>query len=519
MDRKIVESLMQGKSVREVSKTFHAGKVRVRALREKAKEYGYLDGDGKKKGKSALPQYPHPLFPDPSDKRALQISDPHRLLDQCREWIEDRLEAGWHAITVFEELSVEVSRSSFYRYLEKHKIHDLGKSYRRVVPEIISEPGECLQLDWGKLRDVTDPKTGKKKTLWMFAGVLGFSRYRMVRLVWSNSVEETLAAIESMFKEIGGVPFKITSDNPKCFALKADKYDPLLNPAIERFASHYGTLMECLPPRDPQKKGKVERMMPHIRRLYEAHGDAWHGIEESQEYLDRKISIANQKRHGTTGLHPSKVFESHEKEKLKPLPTLAYAIEEYHEGVIRKDGHVRFKGKYYSLDEQYIEKEVVVLGSRESVSIFLKGKLLEVHEKIKNPHQSKSTKPHHLKPWERSMEDHSIYLDRAQKIGPDVKELIRTILLQGQGFIDNRKVWGILTLDKTHSNFEINKACEQAIELQSYSYRTVKSLLTLNQKPSEKKETIQNQKNGKAKQNRFVRPISEYEEQLDMILH
>ncbi len=35
-------------------------------------------------------------------------------------------------------------------------------------------------------------------------------------------------AIESMLQEIGGVPRKLTSDNPKCFATKADKYDPKL---------------------------------------------------------------------------------------------------------------------------------------------------------------------------------------------------------------------------------------------------------------------------------------------------
>ena len=55
----------------------------------------------------------------------------------------------------------------------------LGEQRKRVVPEIISEPGEVLQLDWGKLRDVIDPKTGKKRTLWAFVGIMGFSRYMM----------------------------------------------------------------------------------------------------------------------------------------------------------------------------------------------------------------------------------------------------------------------------------------------------------------------------------------------------
>ncbi len=141
--------------------------------------------------------------------------------------------------------------------------------------------GEALLVDWGKLRTVRGDE-GKARTLWAFVGVPGFSRFMMVRLVWTNDVPTTVLALESMLKELGGVPSRITSDNPKCFALEADKYDPLLNPVFERWSAHYGLCLECLPPADPKKKGKVERLMPFVRRLYEAHGEAWFGLDESQ---------------------------------------------------------------------------------------------------------------------------------------------------------------------------------------------------------------------------------------------
>jgi transposase len=112
-----------------------------------------------------------------------------------------------------------------------------------VVPEIVHSPGEALILDWGKLRDFIDPVTQKKKTVWAFVGTLGYSRFLMVRLVLSNSLETTIDAIESMLREMGGTPIKITSDNPKCFALEASQYEPLLNPGFELFAAHYGIQM------------------------------------------------------------------------------------------------------------------------------------------------------------------------------------------------------------------------------------------------------------------------------------
>jgi hypothetical protein len=311
---------------------------------------------------------------------------------------------------------------------------------------------------------------------------------------------------------------KITTDNPKCMALEASKYEPLLNPAVERFAAHHGVLIECLPPADPQKKGKIERPLPYCRRLYEAHGDAWHGLEESQAYLDRKLILANQRRHGTTLRRPKDLL-AEEAKALKPLPALAYEVEQFHEGAVRQDGHVRFANKYYSVDEKYKGESVVVLGDSRQVSIYHQGQLLEVHARITDPAQSKSTKPEHLKPWERAMEDDSVYRKRAAGLGPHVDELILRLLARGHGFMDTRKIWGILSLDKQYAAGRIDAACRRALELDSLSYRTVKGFLEL-----EDVERLARSSQGtgagpvstaiRPTAHKHVRPLSEYQEQL-----
>lgn len=525
MDRKIVELLIHGANVKHIARSLHVGRRRVRGLREQAKEYGYLNEDGKK-GVAALPPYPEVLFPEPADRRSLRLPDSYRVLAPHHAWMRDRLEAGWHLVTVFEELPVNgVSRSSFYRYLERHKLKRLGESNRGVVVEIVHQPGEALILDWGKLRTVVDPETGKKRTLWMFAGVLGFSRYLMIRLVWRIDVETTLAALESMFRELNGVPVKMTTDNPKCIALEASRYEPLLNPAAERFAAHYGVLIEALPPADPQKKGKIERMVPYGRRLYEAHGEVWRGIEESQNYMERKLAIANERRHGTTLRRPREVFVQEEAKALKPLPALAYEIEQFHEGPVRHDGCVRFANKYYSVDEQYKGKTVIVLGNSKQVCIYHKGKLLEVHPRITDPNQSKSIKPQHMKPWTRVIQDGSMYRKRARKVGPYVDEMVLRLLKQGQGFIDTRKIWGILSLDKSYPQERIDAACRRALELDQIGFRVVKTILDVEEAEAlgRQHEVEHNrshpQRPSKKGTHKYVRPLSVYKEQLLLLLH
>lgn len=509
VDRKIVELLIAGKSQNEIMATLCVGKKRVRRARSEAAKAGYLSG-------VELPPYPEAVFPDPTDRRSLKTSDNDVLLQAHLEWMRDRLQSGWQPITVWEELPIKVPRSSFYRFIERHHLGGLGRAFRHI-PEILHQPGEALLLDWGKLRDVIE--NGKKKTLWAFVGVLGFSRYMMVRLVWSNDVPTTIAAIESMFHELGGVPDRLTSDNPKCFALEASLYEPILNPVIERFSSHYRVRMECLPPADPEKKGKVERPMPYVRRLYQAHGNDWFGIEESQAYITKKVALANERKHGTTRLRPIDELLSVEARALKELPALAYEIEEFSEGNVRRDGFVCFKGKYYSVDAGLRGEEVTVVANGTRVAIYHKGRLVETHERINSPYQNKSIKDHHQKSWERTLKDHAHYLRRAAEVGPDVERMVQAILLEGEGFVDTRRVWGILSLEKTYQKSAVNEACRKAFELNLISYQTVRSLLRLAPKAPSEKGGAAHSKSDPKETNKFVRPISEYTEQLNLRLH
>ncbi|MCB0335834.1 MAG: IS21 family transposase [Bdellovibrionales bacterium] len=507
MDRKIVERLRLGDGTNKISRDLKVSKKRVIEVRKLASKRGYLSSD------SALPAYPEVLFPEHKDGRAERSSKVNDELVTHKDLIENQLKEGWDPITIFEELPIKVTRSSFYRFLARHKL--TSNNSLRVVPEIVTQPGESLQLDWGKLCTVTED--GNKKTVWMLAGVLGFSRYRMVRLVWSNDVESTIAAIKSMFDELGGVPAKVTTDNPKCFAIKAGKFETQFNPVMERFASHYGFVIECLPPREPQQKGKVERQIKYIRRLYQAHADWW-TLEESQHYLNEKLIKANALKHGTTRLVPKVVFEDTEQSALNTLPSTPYEVEQYHCGRVRRDGHVRFRGKYYSVDSKFIGREVVIIGTSSQVSIFLEGKLLEVHNRVTDPHLSKSTKESHLKPWEQSLENSSVYRKRAQKIGPWVDEMIATILASGNGFVDFRKIWGILSLEKSYPAHYIDKACELACSLDRYGYYPVKELTEkLIDQDNYSDISEDNQKQAVAGSHKFVHPIAEYKKQLTLI--
>ena len=112
------------------------------------------------------------------------------------------------------------------------------------------------------------------------------------------------------------------------------------------------------------------------------------------------------------------------------------------------------------------------------------------------------------------MGDHSVYRRRALKLGANVERLVLMILRQGEGFIDTRKVWGILSLDKSYSPERIDEACGKALAMESPRYRTVKSLLELSAEPEGKKSNIATRR---SREYKFVRPLSVYGEQLPLL--
>lgn len=516
VDRRILEKLRQGIGVGKIAHEVQVGKLRVREVRAKAIAHGYLDPTGRAPGHVPMVLAPLPLFEDPSDGRSLRASAQAELLTTRLDWIKERLLAGWAPITVFEELGLPaIGRSSFYRFLDRHLIHDLCKKSGApsLIAPIVHEPGEALILDWGKLRDVIDPKTGTKKVLWCFVGVMGHSRYMTVRLVWTNDVSTTCAALEAMLGELGGVPKRLTSDNPKCFAIKADFYDPILNPSLLRFAAHYDFVLECLPPQDPQKKGKVERMIAFTRRLFEAYPEEFVSLEHAQSYMDKKVSIANERKHGTTCQKPLEAFITREAKALKPLPALAYEREEVSYPIVRRDGYVRYANKYYAVADAWIGKELVAIATKERVSFYFGNKLLEVYERlVLNSIATHATKDHLKKPWQKLEEQNAGYLAVARKIGTHAEAFVLAVLARGNGFVDTRIIWGLLSLDKDYPKDKVNEAARLALEMDTLSSRAVERLirLTLTEKvPAEDASRFS------SANNKFIRPMSVYQKKID----
>jgi len=159
----------------------------------------------------------------------------------------------------------------------------------------------------------------------------------------------------------------------------------------------------------------------------------------------------------------------------------------------------------------------LVIGNSNQVSIYAKGRLLEVYERVTDKFQTKACKDHYKESWEKTLSDHGHYLKRAQMVGANVERFISIVLARGEGFVDTRVVWGLLTLNKKYQNEDIDKACLSALELSQVNLATVRQLLNIMSKPKQIKTKNQEQLNMQTSGGKFARSMSEYKNYLKLV--
>jgi transposase len=149
---------------------------------------------------------------------------------------------------------------------------------------------------------------------------------------------------------------------------------------------------------------------------------------------------------------------------------------------VRKDGHVNFGDHYYSVNENYIGKDVVAKEKMDRIYLYYYGKVIEVHNKVKISGILNATKPDHMGPWNETIKESSFLRTAARRVGTAVEEFVVIVLNIHKGFVHTNHTWGIITLKNIYKEEHINLACQFALDIESINYRTVKTFLNLKYK-------------------------------------
>jgi len=141
---------------------------------------------------------------------------------------------------------------------------------RRPSMVLTHHPADKLFIDFaGQTLPITDRHTGQITKCQVFIACLPYSDYSFVMAVASQTIDDFIRALVCCLTALGGVPRALVPDNLKSAIVKASRYEPDVNRALEDLANHYGTTVVPARAGKPKDKALVENQVKLIyNRVY-----------------------------------------------------------------------------------------------------------------------------------------------------------------------------------------------------------------------------------------------------------
>jgi transposase len=346
------------------------------------------------------------------------------------------------------------------------------------------KPGERLYIDFaGDPLFFIDPDTGEQIRCQVFVACLPYSDYCFAIAVRSQSVEDFLYALGCCLQALGGVPEILVPDNLKAAIIKASRYEPDVNRALEDFANHYGTTVIPARAYKPKDKALVENEVGIIyTRVYaKLRHQQFFSLASLNDGIRGKIKDHNQTRMQLKPYSREEKFLADEKHLLHALPEQPFELKYYRELTVAKNNHILLfpERHYYSVPYPFIGSTVKVIYTRTMVHIYAKGEQVALHVRDYRPGEYTSV-PDHLCSAHRHYRDRSpdYYLRKAKAKSEDLHQLMELLFKQNRHPEQlYRTCDGLMSLQRKTEADTFSKACKMAIDCQNYSYRFVANIL------------------------------------------
>ncbi len=246
------------------------------------------------------------------------------------------------------------SRSAYYRFLSALEL----KEQRTFMP-YETKPAEQGQFDWSPYSVVLEGKLAK---VFVFNFILGFSRCRIYEASLSDTQSSVLEALENSLEELSGCPYRIQTDNAKCFVTNPSKENFQWNERYLAFCGHYGFKPSRSLPRHPWSKGKVENPFRYLEEHF-IKGNTFANFEDFIRRLKDFQHVVNNRLHSVTNQIPSELFIK-EQTCLLSLPSYRYVGIKEEVRKVTADCLISFGGSRYSVPSIFALKEVWVKVSK-----------------------------------------------------------------------------------------------------------------------------------------------------------
>jgi transposase len=404
---------------------------------------------------------------------AWRLLDQHR--DQIKVWLDDE------DLTVA-KVGMLLGRQGVVvpaRTLERFAAQVCGPRRGRgtTVRVADGEPGDELQVDFGRMGLIFDTETGRRRVCQALIFTACCSRHCFVWLSFSQTTAAVIEGFEAAWRFFGGVFRTVIPDNLSAVVDKANPTEPRLNQAFVEYAQTRGFFVDAARVRHPQDKPRVERTVSYVRQSFFA-GETFIDLADAQRRAEQWCcSTAGLRIHGTTACRPVEHFALEEAPHLLPAPTERYDLPIYASAKVHRDHHIEVAKALYSIPGGLIGQQVDVRADRQLVKVFHRGVLVKTHPR--QPPGHRSTDPDDL-PADRSvyaMRDLDRLVAMAAAHGPAIGAYATVLLDNPLPWTKMRQVYALLGLVKKWGPDRVEAACARAAEAEAFNVGLIGRML------------------------------------------
>jgi transposase len=355
-----------------------------------------------------------------------------------------------------------------YRTLHRFAAEELG--YRRQAPTVRvadGEPGEELQVDFGRMGMLFDPEAGRRRTVHGLIFTAHVSRHTFVWLSYRQTLEDVIGGFEAAWGFFGGVFKVVIPDNLKAIVDQADLTSPRINPTFLEYAQARGFVIDPARVRRPQDKPRVERAVQYVQRSFWA-GEQFADLADAQRRAETWARVkAGMRIHGTTQARPAELFAVLEAPVLLPAPTARYDTPRWTVAKVHRDHHIQVGKALYSVPGELIGEQVTVRIDSKLVKILHRGQVIKIHPR--QPAGGRVTDEADL-PSEvtaYALRDLDKLIRQAARHGPAVGAYATALLDTPLPWTRMRAVYRLLGLVKKFGADRVEQACVRALECEA----------------------------------------------------
>jgi transposase len=464
-----------GRSTRALARSLGMGRDRVRAIVARAEAAGLVPGGpplARQEWEERVPELFAARLTPPATAQGQLLAAFHEVIVAGLATNTER--TVWQRMR--DERGLTVSESTFRRYVEAH-VREGVRRERVTVRKDVTPPGQVAEVDYERLGQWTNPRTGKRHVVYGFVMTLASSRLHFVDVVLSCDQSSWVGSHVAAFEFFGAAPREIRLDNLKTGVLRADIYDPQLNRSYAELAEHYGVLLDPCRAGKPKDKPRVERAVPYVRDSF------WRGrdfgtVHEMQEAARRWCSgVSAARPHGTLPGTVGEAFRGIERPALLELPEQPFEVAHWAVGTLHPDCHVQVAGHFYSAPWRHIGKRLHVRFGERVVRIYDGAELVKTHLRCRG--QRRYTDPVDYPPEKIAFLQRTPAWcrRRAEELGPAVLALVAELLSGPHPLACLRQAQGVVRLADTFDAERLDVACGRALAADG-SLRTVRTILT-----------------------------------------